>query len=269
MRFVSFPPRSRTPSPASSDASNSWASSPGPSTPPHLFPIHRPPMVAHLSEYPSWQAFAASPPLSPNYPAFHSAPAAEPMVDPLLEVLPSPALPPLLWDVMVHPDSIKLGSAHSPTSRWLAHADLGRCAARTSVKSSRLPLRKMVLIFPGIPLEIEVTPSAEAFWFSQPLPYVAVGDMLYGLYRALRTSIAHNELERLDPAWRESLRVAFDKRLRRDTQHHTQNLEHGIRRIDYLGERRCFLGIRPATRRELPSGRRPEETFVVELGRAS
>lgn len=66
--------------------------------------------------------------------------------------------------------------------------------------------------------------------------------MLYGLYRVLRTSIAHNELECLDPAWCKSLCVPFDKQLRHDPQHHTQNLEHGIRGIDYLGEQRWFQG---------------------------
>ena len=37
-------------------------------------------------------------------------------------------------------------------------------------------------------------------------------------------------------------------------------------KVDYLGERRRFKGIRPALRGELPLGRIPGEVFVVELG---
>ncbi|KAI0823459.1 hypothetical protein BC628DRAFT_1411507 [Trametes gibbosa] len=240
VRFVNFHPR--TPSPAS---------------------------VTRHNDYPSWSAINAAPPSPHSYPAFSAAPAEDAMVDPLLDVLPPPALPPLLWDISIHPDNIRLGSAHSPASTRLAHSDLARCAARTSVKNARLPVRKIVLIFPGIPLEVEVTPAADAYWSSRPLPYVTVGDLLYGLYKALRTSVAQAEYEHLDPDLRESLRISFHSRLNRDPQHHVQNLEHGVRRIDYLGERRRFLGIRPASGRELPPSRRSEEVYVVELGRGA
>ncbi|KAI0628662.1 hypothetical protein C8Q77DRAFT_1147476 [Trametes polyzona] len=267
VRFVSFPPR--TPSPASSTTSESWASSPGPSTPPPLFPMHSPPRVARYNEYSTWQGMPQSPSSPHSYQAFSPAHAEVAQIDPLLEVLPSPALPPLLWDISTHPENMRLGSAHSLTTQRLMQSDTVRCAARSSVKNSRLPLHKVVLIFPGVPLEVEIMPSADARWSDRPLPYVTVGDLLYGLYRSLRTSVQQDEYERLSVSEREALRRAFDARLRRDPQHHTQNLEHGIRRIDYLGERRRFLGIRPASRREIPPQRRGEEVFVVELGRAS
>ncbi|KAI0365758.1 hypothetical protein BV20DRAFT_1038704 [Pilatotrama ljubarskyi] len=204
-----------------------------------------------------------------SYSAFASALAEEVMVDPLLEVLPHPALPPLIWDVMTHPDHIDLGSAHSPASHRLTQSDLARCAARTSVKDSRLPLRSMVLIIPGVPLEIEVTPSAEPYWSNTPLPFVTVGDVLYSLYKSLRTSVDAREYERLDHRQRDLARRAFEQRLRNDPRNHRRNVQHGIREIDCLGERRMFLGIRPTNGSELPPRRRRGEVFVVELGRTS
>ncbi|KAI0353864.1 hypothetical protein OH77DRAFT_1497016 [Trametes cingulata] len=204
-----------------------------------------------------------------SYPTFTSAPAKEVMVDPLLEVLPHPALPPLIWDVMTHPDHIDLGSAYSPVSRRLTQSDLARCAARTSVKDSRLPLRRMILIIPGHPLEVEVTPSPEPYWSSTPLPFVTVGDVLYGLYKALRASVDARDCERLEQRVRDSLRRAFERRLLSDPRNHRRNVQHGIRKIDYLGDRRMFLGIRPARTRELPPRWSRGEVFVVELGRVS
>ncbi|KAL7277085.1 hypothetical protein PYCCODRAFT_1432787 [Trametes coccinea BRFM310] len=264
VRFASFP--ARTPSPASSTASDSLSSSPGPSTPPQVYPAYLPP-IAQYTVYPPWE---------PLPPAFHdapyhspirtSSPADGPIVDTLLEVLPSPALPPLLWDVMKHPDHIRLGSAHTPGTPRLVSSDVARCAARSSPKENRLPLRRMVLLLPSIPREIEVTPAKEAVWASAPLPYVTVGDVLHNLYRALRMPVDPKELGRLDLPRRERLRRAFETRLRDDPANRARDLEYGIRRIDYLGNRRAFLGIRPARSSEVPRGERQRDVFIVELG---
>ncbi|KAI0667191.1 hypothetical protein C8Q78DRAFT_1054490 [Trametes maxima] len=267
VRFVSFPPR--TPSPTLSSTSDSFGSPPGPSTPPQPFPIPRSPMISPHDEYTGWQSGPAAPYGSPtSYPAFSATPAETAMIDPLLEVLPSPSIPPLLWDVMSHPDSIQLGSAYSAASRYFAQSDLARCAARSNVKNSRLPLRRMVLIFLDIPLEIEVAPCAEARWSERPLPFVTVGDVLYGIYRTLRASAVQSELNQLDTHTRELSYRMFDARLRDDPRNRARNLEYGVRRIDCLGEQRQFLGIRPAIGQELPSRRRGEDVFVVELGHA-
>ncbi|KAI0765912.1 hypothetical protein BD413DRAFT_606073 [Trametes elegans] len=217
--------------------------------------------------YPSWQPTAPASQRPYNYPAFSSAPADETMVDPLLEVLKAPALPPLLWDVMTHPNNIKLGSAYLQSAHYLLQSHLARCAARTSMKNSRLPLAKMVLVVPGYPLEVEVTPAAEPLWSDRPLPFVTVGDILYGIYRALRESVNTTEFDRLPRAQRDAMRVAFERRLRSDPANYARNLQTGVRRVDYLGVKRQFIGIRFALGMELPPRRQREETFVVELGR--
>ncbi|PIL23036.1 hypothetical protein GSI_14343 [Ganoderma sinense ZZ0214-1] len=266
VRFANVPPQ--TPSPASSSAS--LGSSPGPSTPPQLPSVHLPPMVVRPPEYPQWQQ-RVSPPLvippPPRYPAFTTtAPENDPVVDPLLAApLYRSHPPPLRWDVMQHPNSIKLGGAGSPQKRELSHEDLARCAVRTSAKGSPLLLRRIVLIFPGLPLEIEVNPADSPVWTATPLPYLTVGDVLYGLYKALRTSVAPREFDGLEPGHRELMNRAFKKRLRGDPEHHDKNVRHGVRRIDYLGEARQFTGLRPAGSVELSPGRRLGEVFVVQL----
>ncbi|KAI0330734.1 hypothetical protein GY45DRAFT_1345746 [Cubamyces sp. BRFM 1775] len=243
VRFASIPPR--TPSPASSTA------------------------VARYAELPPWE------PVSPPHYAPHKSPATSspladgPSVDALLEVLPFPGLPPLLWDVAAHPEHIRLGSAYSPDTRTLSAADVAHCAVRSSAKDSRLPLRKVVLLLPTIPLEIEITPASDPLWAAEPLPYVTVGDVAHGLYRALRVSVKPDEVERLDARRRDHIRRAFEKRVREDPANRGRNVQFGIRRVDYLEDRRAFLGIRPAHGPEVPARHKRSEVFVVELGRVS
>ncbi|KAI0628650.1 hypothetical protein C8Q77DRAFT_1147365 [Trametes polyzona] len=265
VRFVSFSPR--TPSPESSNTSESWGSSPGPSTPPPLSPTYSSPRVARHNEYPTWQGMPQSPTSPHGYSTFSPTAADVPQVDQLLEVHPSPADLSLFWDISTHPENIRVGNTHSPTARELTQFEASRCAAWIpSGKRNSLPLQTVVLIFPGVPLEVEVIPSANAQWSDRPLPYVTVGDLLYGLYKSLRISIHQDDYERLSVSEREALRLAFEARLQRDPEHHAQNLERGFRRIDYLGDMRIFLGIRPACHDEIPPARRGEEVFMVELG---
>ena len=261
VRFANVPP-----SPASSSAS--LGSSPGPSTPPQL-PSVIPPMIVRSPEHPPWQQRVSPPviPYPPHYPPFiTTAPENDPVVDHLLAApFHRSDPPPLRWDVMHHPNSIKLGGAGSPQKRELSHGDLARCAVRTSAKGSPLVLRRVVLTFPGLPLEIEVTPANSPVWTATPLPYLTVGDVLYGLYKALRTSVEPREFDGLEPGHRESVSRAFKKRLRADPSNHDKNVRHGVRRIDYLGEARQFVGLRPARSAELSPGRGHGEVFVVQL----
>lgn len=166
---------------------------------------------------------------------------------------------------MEHPNSIKLGSAGSPRKRELSHEDLARCAVRTSAKGSPLVLKRIVLTFPGLPLEIEINPADRPVWTATPLPYLTVGDVLNGLYKALRTSVEPREFDRLESGHRESVSRVFKKRLRGDPENYDKNVKHGVRRIDYLGEVRQFVGLRPAGNAELSPGRRRGEVFVVQL----
>ncbi|KAI8974818.1 hypothetical protein BD414DRAFT_556148 [Trametes punicea] len=257
-----------TPSPALSTASDSLASSQGPSTPPQPYPVYFVP-IAQVVEYPTWEPIPPAIDNRHSRQSFSSSSADYPSVDPLLEALPSPVLPPLLWDIMTHPDNIRLGSAHSPRAHRLTSSDVARCAARSRVADSRLPLRTLIMVLPTIPLEVEIVPSTEPLWADMPLPYVTVGDVLHGLYRALRVPIKPEELGKLDPGRRELVRRSFERRLRDDPTNRARNLEYGIRRIDYLGHRRYFLGIRPARSFDVAERRKRSEVFIVELGHVS
>ncbi|EJF58393.1 hypothetical protein DICSQDRAFT_139476 [Dichomitus squalens LYAD-421 SS1] len=266
VRFANVPPR--TPSPASSTVS--WdSSSPGPSTPPQFPSAQCPPKIVRPPEYPSWQR-RLSPPVVPHplsYPTLVvTSPDDGPVIDPLLAAPIRSSHPPSLhWDVMDHPNAIKPGTAGSQWKRELAQDDLARCAVRGSAKGSPLLLRRMVLTFPGLPVRVEITPAEDPVWTSRPLPYLTFADVLYGLYRALRTSVEPREFDELEPTHRESLRRAFEKRLRNDPKSYEKNVQHGIRRIDYLGDRRLLVGLRQASSAEMSPTGRQGEVFVVQL----
>ena len=89
--------------------------------------------------------------------------------------------------------------------------------------------------------------------------------MLYNLYRELRRSLDPREYDALGRERRRSVDNAFRERLRRDRDNYDRNVEHGVRRIDCLGELRRFVGLRPAVGSEVPYGRRREEMLVVQL----
>ncbi|RPD53796.1 hypothetical protein L226DRAFT_617350 [Lentinus tigrinus ALCF2SS1-7] len=175
--------------------------------------------------------------------------------------------PPIRWDVGEHPNNITLGSVGSLPARDLTLHDLASCAVRHSTGTNNDPvtLRRITLVFPGLPLTVEIEPAGAPLWTSTTLPYIAVGDVLYGLYRALRRSVPSSEFARLDPAHRESVSGAFRRRLRSDRENYDKNLRHGVRNVDYLGHMRRFVGLRPAVGMEVPTGKRRGEVFVVVL----
>ncbi|RPD60346.1 hypothetical protein L227DRAFT_483783, partial [Lentinus tigrinus ALCF2SS1-6] len=192
-----------------------------------------------------------------------------PSIDPLLTAPHHYAHPPpLRWDVGEHPNSIKLGSIGSPRARDLSHEDLASCAVRKSANGSPMMLTRITLVFPGLPLMVEIKPADAPMWTPTPLLYLTVGDVLYGLYRALRLSVPSREFDALTPAHRESVSRAFKKRLASDRENYDKNVHHGVRNIDYLGEMRRFVGLRPAAGIEVPTGKRRGEVFVVVLAPA-
>ncbi|RPD72385.1 hypothetical protein L226DRAFT_546934 [Lentinus tigrinus ALCF2SS1-7] len=173
--------------------------------------------------------------------------------------------PPLRWDVAEHPNSIKLGSRGSLRARDLSRQDVANCAVRNRANGSPMMLTRITLVFAGLPLIIEIEPTDAPVWTSTPLPYLTVGDVIYGLYKALRLSVSSREFEVLTWAHRESVSRAFHKRLASDRGNYDKNVRHGVRRIDYLGEMRQFVGLRPAAWMEVPTGKRREDVFVVVL----
>ncbi|TFK81234.1 hypothetical protein K466DRAFT_591367 [Polyporus arcularius HHB13444] len=270
VRFADIP---RTPSPSSS--STSFGSSPGPSTPPQPYLIQFSPTVARPAEYPPWQLNTPRPsttrmPSPPCVPAVVNVePDSRPSIDPLLSV-PHHHLhpPPLRWDVAEHPNNITLGSVGSPRARELSPEDLASCAVRRSANGSPMMLRRITLVFPGLPLMVEIEPADGPVLTPTPRLYLTVGDVLYGLYKALRLSVPPREFDALNRAHRESVRRAFEKRLASDRENYEKNVHHGVRRIDYLGEMRQFVGLRPATVLETPAGQGRGEVFSVVLAPA-
>ncbi|RPD60335.1 hypothetical protein L226DRAFT_538472 [Lentinus tigrinus ALCF2SS1-7] len=268
VRFADLP---QTPSPSWS--SSSLGSSPGPFTPPQPFPAPVIPTVFRPPEIPAWQQRVPPfMPVVPSPPCFSALglsnvePERGPAIDPLLVVPHHHAHPPpLRWDVAEHPNYIQLGSVGSPGARDLSHSDLASCAVRKSANGSPMMLKRITLVFPGHPLIVEVLPEGRPLWTSTSLPYLTVGDVLYGLYRALRLSAGRREFDSLSRSRRESVSRAFERRLASDRRNYHENMRYGVRNVDYLGETRRFLGLRPAEGGEIPRGCRRGEVFVVEL----
>ncbi|RPD54155.1 hypothetical protein L227DRAFT_616372 [Lentinus tigrinus ALCF2SS1-6] len=99
---------------------------------------------------------------------------SEPSIDWLLTASHHHApSPPLQWDLVRHPNSITLSTGTPP-----ALEDLARCAMHSSPT-----LLSITLVFPGLPLSVVIEPAHPPS--STSLPYLTVGDVLYGLYRAL------------------------------------------------------------------------------------
>ena len=88
------------------------------------------------------------------------------------------------------------------------------------------------------------------------------------LHDALRAPIEAHELKRLGAPERAALlRSAAARRRRQQLSGPADAQSSGVpRKVDYLGRRRRFLGIRPATGGEVPLGKRWGEVFVVEWG---
>ncbi|KAI1787990.1 hypothetical protein LXA43DRAFT_1162329 [Ganoderma leucocontextum] len=191
--------------------------------------------------------------------------STHPSVDPFLVVPHHPnTRPPIVWDLMRHPSTAFLDHPS------LTHDALRRrCAVRASRVDGRQPLRSLVLIFPLLPMEMEIVPSQASL--RAGLGYVSLWDVLEGLYHGLRAPIAPHELRELEKSERETLLAAAEVRRRGVPEIELSGSAGGntLRKIDYLSRRRRFLGIRPALGYELPGGRKLGEVFVVEVGTAA
>ena len=187
------------------------------------------------------------------------------VIDSLLAAPSHPThAPPLRWDVNIDPNAIKVAGSPYTRPRDLTHEDLARPAVRRGAKGSPLLLRRLHLVFPGLPLAVRVVPTDDPIWTSVPLPYLTVGDVLFALHRALRSSIEPREFDGLERRLKEDIRKSFERRLSREGRRkYEKNMSHGARRVDYLGDSRGFAGLRLADAYELPAGTAAGEVFVV------
>ena len=186
---------------------------------------------------------------------------AQSIIDPLL-ALPRRALtetftPALSWDVIYSP-------AHALREhREIAQGDLLRPAACLGSPYSTYgarPLRAFTLVVPLLPAHAQTIVVAAGADHA----YASVWDALDALYCALRVPVGAAELGALGAREQAALLQAAEERGVR-FQEDARRVRDGLLRVDYLGRRRMFIGIRPAAGWEVPRGLPMEEVFVVEL----
>ncbi|RDX42927.1 hypothetical protein OH76DRAFT_1299885, partial [Lentinus brumalis] len=182
------------------------------------------------------------------------------VLDPLLAISQrSVARQSLKWDLLYHPTVMLLENTSFP------HGDLSRCAIRSSETYHVPPLQSLVLIFPLLPMQIEIRTavSGTTHHASGSAPCLTVGDVLEGLYRGLRAPIEPGDFMRLSESEQRTLLRACEVRCRCLPE--DERSRHALRKVDYLARRRHFLGIRPAMSYEVPRGRNLGGFYVVEL----
>ena len=173
--------------------------------------------------------------------------------------------PPLFWDLEDDPSAASVTLGPSRRVSQLTQEDLVCPAALCGMSpSGPLALRELVLVVPGLPLEMVVRPAGRPSWAPTPLPYATVGDVLYTLYRALHLQIHVESLKLLDTGTKQRAAYARDKRDGRGG-HDSNNVNFSttLHWIDCLGDSRAFLGLRPAVGMDVPAGGASLAVFSV------
>ncbi|KAM5543575.1 hypothetical protein V8D89_002826 [Ganoderma adspersum] len=186
-------------------------------------------------------------------------------VDPILATPSSPSgTIRLQWDLADNPMRIVLDCR--PENRWIQRAHLARAAVCEGTRK----LERLVLVFAGLArerdMQIEAThahPATLIGAVDEDVSWVTVHDVFFAMFQWLTSPIGADEMRRLEGE-------RFDTVVRAEARRTGTAGREGTkqyRKIDYLGERRGFKGMRPARRDEVPDGRTLGEVFVVELGR--
>ncbi|PIL23052.1 hypothetical protein GSI_14359 [Ganoderma sinense ZZ0214-1] len=190
-------------------------------------------------------------------------------VDPIL-ALPAPPFGTLgfQWDLADNPVRAILDR---PENGWIRWRDLTRAAVRDGARA----LERLVLVFkPALRLprerdaQIGVTHThpATRLGADEDVAWVTVYDVFMAIFQWLVSPIGEAEMRRLgDGRFEEVIRTAEARRRGRAGRAGTVGREPYLK-VDYLGERRRFKGIRLGVRDEVPVGRRLGEVFVIELG---
>ncbi|TBU37980.1 hypothetical protein BD309DRAFT_972835 [Dichomitus squalens] len=172
------------------------------------------------------------------------------------------------WDLADHP----IRNLSREENRWVDVRELNGAAVCANTREGSRPLERLVLMFAGLPVEIEVTHThpasgrgGRADW---DVPYVTVRDVFHAIFDWVKAPIEEGEMAMLDePLFARVVEAAEMRRRWRPLGWDDSTGAHFLR-IDYLGARRHFRGIRPARREEIPARRRVDEVFVVELGQS-
>ena len=159
-------------------------------------------------------------------------------------------VPRIVWDVLQDPrHAIFVGAQ-------VTYADLERfCAVRNGARSSGQNLTSLILIFPFLSmLQIRVVRSGA---------WVSVLDVLNALHRGLREPANERQLAAFSSIDR--AKVDFYAKGRSDHAQENRRTGDVVRKVDFIGRRRGFMGIRVANPNEVLDGSSLEAAFVVEL----
>ena len=192
-------------------------------------------------------------------------------IDPIL-ALPEPPFGILgfEWDLADDPIRSIFGR---PENAWIHRQDLARAAVRDGARA----LERLVLVFAGLSGEcdaqIEVThthPATILGGVDEDMRGVTVNDVLSAIFQWVLSPMGADEMQVLEGELFAAVIWTADARRRGRNAGWPPTISSldydSYLKIDYLGDRRRFKGIRAALGAELPLGRIPGEVFVVELG---
>jgi hypothetical protein len=156
------------------------------------------------------------------------------------------------WDVSYPPTTSMPAKWAAPTPAHV-HGTLGEAATNPS-------LPKVVLTCADLPYDVTVLPSMEGVP-SSATPAVSVRDLIFTLYKNLRTPLTHQEYGLLSPDRQLALATAYNARINRiaDPIKREEEGSKGLKRIDYLiaSGRTHFVGVVVT--------RKVTDTFTVNL----
>ena len=178
----------------------------------------------------------------------------------------------LEWDLADDPIRSIFGR---PENAWINRRDLARAAVRDGDRA----LERLVLVFAGLSPEcdaqvtVEVTHAQPATIFGgvdEDVRGVTVHDVLSAIFQWVLSPMGADEMQVLEGELFAAVIWTADARRRGRNAGWPPTISSldydSYLKIDYLGDRRRFKGIRAALGAELPLGRIPGEVFVVELG---
>lgn len=158
-------------------------------------------------------------------------------LDPLLEYHTSTAHSLLEYDLALPISQARLTSTRA-ASDTLSSRDRARPATSP-------PLPYMRLKSEYLPWSIEIHPAGSA-------SYVTVGDVLEGIHRALRHHVSKPEWLDTSESTKSLVQASFYRRIGRSHSHREWREEYtqGLRRIDWVGRKTVFAGLRASRRKE-------------------
>ncbi|KAF8521327.1 hypothetical protein JB92DRAFT_2891323 [Gautieria morchelliformis] len=146
------------------------------------------------------------------------------------------ARPPIEFDLTLSPSQILIAQGPSRSSyAGLTQRDL-------SSPATTPPMAYIHIRCDDLPWSIDVYPSTDS-----GSGVVTVGDVLHGIYRALRRRVSSAEWDASSPGMQQRVRDAWLRRCKRQQSHKERSYEsnNGLRRVDWLTKYTVFRGLSP------------------------